>query len=167
MRSLVLPTLRGNEDGYPAAYDAVPPLPLRDLAATGEYHDFRYRVWRSVLTYPDLLYDAFDAYRLVEIHFEKDAKYTSVRELIALDLLVLSLGLAELPNRFMGPLVVQVLTLRQQAGPPTWVHVPRGLDVQQAYTKELADLLRPALHTLDPLTAPPNTSRATLHPGRA
>jgi len=88
------------------------------------------------------LYEYLDAYRIVEIHFEKDDKYQTERELVSLDLLIVVLGLAELQNRMLGPIVCKVLTLRQHEGRPTWIYLPMLLGkVRDVYGEALSTLL--------------------------
>lgn len=104
------------------------PWPLTDRKVQGDsgkqYDAFRYGVWRSVLFYfpQRLTYEYFDTHRLVEINFQRDAEYSSVRQLKDLDLLVLVKGLNEPPNSYSPHILDYTLTLRRMEGRPTWVY---------------------------------------------
>lgn len=146
--ALVRTHIRRGETSYPKVFDEQPPFPLTDLTFVGNYDEYRHRVWRSVLSYPELHYEFIDAYRIVEVHFERDPDYSSARDLTGFGLLSIALGIAELPNKFLGPLVVQVLTMRQHHGVPTWVYSPTPIEkVRDIYTNELATMLAPGLMT--------------------
>lgn len=143
LHSLVHPVIRHGEASYPVKYDTDPPWAPKDLVYVGDYTEWRHRVWRAVL-HVSATYDYLDAYRLVEIHFGQDGTYQNVRELVPLGVLMVVLGLAELPNKFIGPTVCQVLTLRQHMAQPTWVYSPIGLTDQfrAVYGQELLTMLK-------------------------
>lgn len=143
----IRPGLRGGLSTYPAEFDQVPPFPLQDLTVGGKWSDlqaFKFRAWRSLAPFRDraLRYDYMDAYRLVDIHFERDTDYEYLRQLVSLDLLVLVLGLADVPNKLLPSLIVQTLTLRRDAARPTWVFAPFSKPrVAENYGGGVADLL--------------------------
>jgi hypothetical protein len=143
--TVIKPNIKCGEEVYPSTFNGFPPLALKDLTVTGEYHDFRYMVWRSLAKYlaaNELSYEYMDAYRLVEIFLGKDTLYDRVRDLESLQLLVLVLGVSDLPNRMLPALVCQILTLRKMSGLPTWTFVTRaGSQLRTAYSNEMADLL--------------------------
>lgn len=100
--------------------------------------------WRSLTHYErsDLTYEFFDAYRLVEIFLGQDTVYTRVRDLDTVQLVIIALGVSDLPNRMLSPLMCQVLTQRRMNGQPTWVYTARiGTALRQAYDNSLSDLL--------------------------
>lgn len=140
----IKPNIRCGESEYPKRYDGLPPFPLKDLTVSGEYHDFRHHVWRSLAHYEsrDLRYEFFDAYRLVEIFLGQDSDFSRVRDLELFSLVVVVLGVSDLPNRMLPPLVCQLLTQRRMAGNPTWLYTPKtGATLRQAYDNTLVDLL--------------------------
>lgn len=153
------------EANYPPALDRAPGWPVsRSVTFIGPYHDFRRMVWRSLRDF-DGVYEFMDAYRLIEIHFDRDETYASVRELARCHLLIIALGVSELPNNYLGPVVAQAITLRKNAALPTWVYSPMTLDrVRVVYTPELADLLTSmdigARALAEAAPAPPSTAPA-------
>jgi hypothetical protein len=139
-------SIRNGETSYPPELDKYPPLELRDLTISGEYHAFRKMAWRSIAYYEaiDLRYDYFDAYRLVEIFLGQDTTYGRVRDLDDYGLVVLALGVSDLPNRMLAPLVCQLLTQRKMGGLATWVYTHQvGSSLRTTYGNALADLLGP------------------------
>lgn len=140
----IKPQIRCGETSFPPHLEKAEPLPLKDLTVGGDYHEFRKMVWRSLCHYEavDLRYDYFDAYRLVEIYLGQDADYARVRDLDSLGLVVVALGVSDLPNRMLAPLMCQLLTQRKMAGLPTWVYTAKaGSSLRTAYGNELTDLL--------------------------
>jgi len=138
--------IKCGEPSYPPSLEVLSPVPLKDLSCTGEYHDFRKMVWRSLVYYStlgDLRYEYIDAYRLVEIFLGQDSIYDRVRDLESLDLVVLVLGVSDVPNRMLPALVCQLLTLRKMSGHPTWVFSSKtGAPLRNAYgSNEMVDLL--------------------------
>jgi hypothetical protein len=140
----IRPNIRCGEDVVPPELLKLPPLALQDITSNGDYHQFRRMVWRSLLSYEDrdLRYAYFDAYRLVEIYLDKDQEFSRVRDLEGFDLIVTAVGVSDLPNRMLAPLLCQLLTQRKMMGLPTWVYVAKtGGALRQAYGNELTDLL--------------------------
>lgn len=140
----ILPNIRCGEENYPSELDQRSPLELKDIVVNGLYHDFRKMVWRSLTHYEatDLRYEYFDAYRLVEIFLGQDTTYTRVRDLDVLGMVIIALGVSDLPNRMLAPLVCQLLTQRKMAGQPTWVYTAKvGSALRSTYGNELTDLL--------------------------
>lgn len=102
--------------------------------------------WRSLVAFRDtgLQYDYLDVYRLVDIYFERDGAdgYPSIRHVVSLDLLILVLGMADLPNKLLPSLLTQMLTLRRDKSHPTWVFAPFSSSrVREVYGSEVAELL--------------------------
>lgn len=132
------------------------PRPLKDWLSIGDYVWFRRTVWRSLVAYEHTglryLYD--DAYRLVEIYLGNDPEISRLRDLEDYDLVVIVLGLADLPNRMLAPLVVQLLTQRRMAARPTWLYssTPR---LRERYGAELDDAVAPMITGVDPLSRQP------------
>lgn len=118
-------SVMGNDAAYPESYASKTPLPLADQLSIGEqsYDDFRYSVWRSLEEYSErnLSYEFLDASRVIEIYFQRDGDYESLRDLVRLDLLVLVFGEFCGPNKLMPDLIGQVLDQRRRDGRPTWV----------------------------------------------
>lgn len=86
---------------------------------------------------------AMDAYRLIEIFLGTDGEETSNAFAVDADLLVLMLGFADPPNRYLPELVLQVLNRRQMLSQATWVIL--GIDLEHVATKynsALKDYLR-------------------------
>jgi hypothetical protein len=161
----IKPAIRGAATEVPAAVAAQPPYPLADLAVGGarDYLPlFKFRVWRSLSAYRDqgLRYDYMDAARFLDIFFDRDEDYPGgLRQVARLPLLVLVLGMADMPNKLQNPAIAQVLTLRRESALPTWVFAPfDGVRVRAQYGGEVADLvgpIRPVMAgVLVPETAP-------------
>jgi hypothetical protein len=133
---------------------------LADISVGGDWQDFnkfKAMVWRSLVAYRDTAglrrYDYLDAYRLIDIYFEKDTDYETPRNLVQLDLLVLVLGLADVPNKLLPSLIVQALTLRRDAGRPTWVYAPYTRDrVNAVYGADVGMLIGEVSPVLYPST---------------
>jgi len=84
-----------------------------------------------------------DAYRLVEIFLEKDDSFDSVNQAVNPDILVLLLGFADPPNKYLPELILQVLRRRALLLKPTWVLLGIAFDiVWKKYSPELADELK-------------------------
>lgn len=110
----------------------------------GSFEAFKLMVWRSLSAYRErrLSYDYLDVYRLVDIFLSKDGEYDSVRPLVNLDIVILVLGLADLPNKLLPNIVVQFLSLRRDGYKPTWVFAPFTLGkVESVYGREVTGLL--------------------------
>lgn len=147
----IKPIVRGGETRYPELYDQYPPYPLRDLTIGGvpagltpeETRHFRYMVWRSLLQQREtLVYEYLDAYRLVDMQFERDPTYDNPRDLVVPDLVILILGVTEVPNKLLGPLVSQLVSMRRFEGKPTWVYTPMPLlRLREEYGWALADMI--------------------------
>lgn len=154
--------IRQGDETFPASYAQSPPLPFTDQLISGDYHAFRHWVWRSLLHYRDArqiaMYDYMDAYRLTEIEFERDELYGRIRDLQPLDLLVLTLGVADAPNRRLKDLVIQILTLRQTIAKPTWLYYQYPDQLREAYSPQLADMLRPLWNKQGPGAKPTRTN---------
>lgn len=121
-------------------------FPLRDFSIHSNYDFFCDRAWMSLLSIShncDLHYDFVEASRLVEIYLTQDSEYTRIRELEDLDLLILTLGVAEPPNKMLPSLVVQVVSQRTNLGKPTWIYSAVPLNsISSRYGDELACLLQ-------------------------
>jgi hypothetical protein len=101
-------------------------------------------VWRSLVPHRErrLRYFYTDVYRLVDIYFEKDTDFENLRQLQQLELVVLALGLADVPNKLLPKLLLQVLTLRRDAGRPTWTFAPFSRSgVSEVYGPAVAEVL--------------------------
>lgn len=136
--------IRCGDESYPTELDRLSPLPLKDLTISGEYHEFRKMAWRSLCHYEarDLRYEYMDAYRLVEIFLQQDSTYERVRDLDVCGLVIVALGVSDLPNRMLSPLMCQLLTQRKMSGQPTWVYSSKvGSNLRASYGNELVDLL--------------------------
>jgi hypothetical protein len=149
-RVYIRPQIRGGRDRYPEVFDTFAPYPLEDLTVGGTWSDlqtFKDMVWRSLVPLREagIRYDYMDAFRLVDIHFERDETYGYVRQVANMHLLILVLGLADLPNSYFRPLLLQTLTLRRDAARPTWVFAPftTSARLAEAYGRDVADLLDP------------------------
>jgi hypothetical protein len=95
------------------------------------------------------VYEYFDAYRLVEIYLGQDTTYTRLRDLDSSGLVVIALGVSDLPNRMLPALMCQLLTQRKMTGRSTWVYTPKiGSALRSAYGNELTDLLSPIKPTV-------------------
>lgn len=156
----IKPGIRGKLTTYPAEYHEREPFPMSDLTIGGswnQFQPFKFMVWRSLAPHRDkgLRYDYIDAYRLVDIFFEHDTQYEFLRQLASLDLLIMVIGLADVPNKLLPALIAQVLTLRQDAGSPTWVFSPFSpTRLSEKYGPDVAELLGdvkalPGISTLD------------------
>ena len=133
---------RNLKHGEPVPAVAPPgmePWPLTNQAAVGgDYHAFRYQVWRSLVHHLDanpnfrlqVRYLSLDANRLVEIQFQRDPEFKNCLELKRPGLLILVLGLVYLPSVEFGVAVVKnVLTMREQCGKPSWVYAVSRYDL--------------------------------------
>lgn len=120
----IKPPIRESEIEPPTMPASWEPWPLRDRIESGSYPSFRHAVWGSLLYYADqrVAYEYLDAWRLAEIHFERDHEFKSVRDLGALPLLILVVGVADPPNSYIPELVRSVCNLRRMHGKPTWVY---------------------------------------------
>lgn len=155
----IKPVLRGAALRYPVEYDQVPPYPLRDLTVGGggvayaaeDMRHFRYMVWRSLLVQSETLhYEYLEAYRVVDMQFGKDFTYDNPRDLVFPKLVILTIGLSELPNKMLAPLLVQVLTGRRFAGLPTWVFTPMPtVKVRDEFGWALAETLGTPVRPLE------------------
>lgn len=115
---------------------------LKDYLFVGEFNEFRYIVWASLLKYPELTYEYMDAYRLVEIYLDQDSQYKRVRDLEDLDLVVIVLGVSDLPNKMLAPLLIQLLKQRKMLGKPTWTFSSYSKDrLCQIHGSDLAVVL--------------------------
>lgn len=157
----IKPNIRCGEGVYPPELNKIKPLPLKDITISGDYHTFRQMVWRSLSLYEadDLLYDYMDAYRLVEIFLNQDNTYSRVRDLGDLGLVVVVLGVSDLPNRMLAPLLCQLLTQRKMEGHPTWVYTSKmGASLRSTYGNELTDLLNPVVGSVLDLVGTTNSN---------
>ncbi len=128
---------------------------------------FKSMVWRSLTRFrdvPSFRYEYLDAYRLVDIFFNRDPgtpSYETPRELVDLELLIMVLGLADLPNKLLPGLIVQALTLRRDADLPTWVFAPFSrTKVHEVYGPDVATLLG----DIGPVTPAPDKTIAVASP---
>lgn len=64
---------------------------------------------------------SMDAYRLIEIFLEKDAELANVSAAVDPDLLIVMLGFADPPNRYLPELMMQTFVRRDMLMKPTWV----------------------------------------------
>lgn len=164
-RVYIKSAIRLGRDTYPPELDSRPPFPLKDLVVReplSQLNAFKDMVWRSLADYrlSNLRYDYIDAFRVVDIFFEKDPEYQSIRDLAQLPLLVVVLGLGEVPNKMFPSLVSQLYFLRADAGKPTWTFLPHdNATVARVYGQQVLELLTPraAQTSLPPPPPPPST----------
>jgi hypothetical protein len=99
------------------------PWGLSDRVETGDYTAFRHQVWRSLLHFYSrrLSYEYVEGWRLVEIQFQRDPEFTSVRQLKDPELVVLVMGLADPHHDFTPAIAKNLVNLRKMYGVPTWV----------------------------------------------
>lgn len=109
-------------DPEPPDLSGQEPWPLTDRIETGSYSAFRRQVWLSLLHYSwrRLSYEYVEGWRLVEIQFERDPEFKSVRDLIQPELVILVTGLVD-PHHDFTPVIIRNLQgARRLYGKPTW-----------------------------------------------
>ncbi len=159
--NFVKPRIKSRDPGVTHLPWDSEPFPWNDVNVFGTYDNFRLMVWRSLLAYEQriLRYDYMDASRLVEIYLSQDPEYTRVRDLEELDLFILLIGVADLPNKMLPALVFQILTSRFQLARPSWVFTPlKREQFRYAYGTELSDLLNGASDHSPSLPEAPSAS---------
>jgi hypothetical protein len=119
-RHYVKPQLRRNSE-KPQVSSGFQPYPLDNVLVSTDFETFRNESWASLLAHNEPIYDFIDSSRLVEIYLSQDPVYTRIRDLEELPILILGLGVAELPNKMLPHLISQVLTFRFYISMPTWV----------------------------------------------
>jgi hypothetical protein len=153
--------IRRNEDDLPATAKDLKLLPFKSALISGEFQTFRYRAWKTLVTLlrekPTFRCLYTDAYRLVEVYFERDGEYQTIREMACApyDLIIVTLGISDVPNKLIGPLLIQLFTYRTENGLPTWVYIQNTSRLRETYNSELGDLLLPlslveGTRTVDP-----------------
>lgn len=120
----ISPKIRGTATELPERFKSFSPFPLEDFAVHGDYAQFCGQVWHSLLSYVsfDLHYQFIDAYRLVEIYLDQDVEFKKVRDLEPYDLVIVVIGISDLPNRMLPPLMCMLLQQRRMLGRPTWIY---------------------------------------------
>lgn len=89
-------------------------------------------------------FEAFDAYRLVEIFLRQDDQFENQGQAtLDQDLLILLVGFADIKNRMLPQLITQVLNRRSLLFKPTWVvlGIPY-LHISTKYSVDVEELLR-------------------------
>lgn len=124
----LLEDLREQTLGAMYAPDLVPRTDLEgrraaDTVIEGPLAGIRRHVGRVLLDMRERGEDwiTLDAYRLIEIFLGEDQIHESQFAAINPDLLVLLLGFADPPNRYLPELILQVLARRELIRKPTWV----------------------------------------------
>ena len=87
-----------------------------------------------------------DAYRLIEIFLGEDKEFQNQHAAIDPDLLILLLGFADPPNKYLPELLLQTLSRRELLRSPTWVIM--GVPLSYVSVKYNAVLLE-RLETFD------------------
>jgi hypothetical protein len=90
------------------------------------------------------VFKTIDAYRLIEIHLEKDLEYRTNYPIVNCDLLVILLGFGDPTNKYLPELLLQVLNRRELTRKPTWVLLGSTLtydNIYKKYSGELQDYL--------------------------
>lgn len=148
-RIYIKPQLRGGRERWPDGLEGEPIYPLQNLMLGGSwqmFQPFKDRVWRSLVAYRPrgLTYDYIDAFRLVDIAFEKDEEYKTLRGLSTPGLLIVILGMADIANKMLPSLMQQLYMLRFDAVRPTWTFAPFDQDrIAQMYGRDFADMVGP------------------------
>lgn len=75
----------------------------------------------------------FDAYKLVDIFLEKDEEIVNYSSLVEPDLAIVLLGFAEIANRRLPEMLLQVMSRRELRHKPTWVVL--GIPLGQVGTR--------------------------------
>jgi len=91
------------------------------------------RVLLDIYRDPARSWLTMDAYRLIEIFLGEDSKIMNQSAAIDPDLLILLLGFADPPNKYLPELILQVLTRRDLIHRPTWVIM--GLPISHVAVK--------------------------------
>lgn len=155
----IKPVLRANALRYPIEYDRYAPYPLSDLTiggggfayASDDMRDFRFMVWRSLLKQSETLhYEYLDAYRLIDMQFDRDTVYSNPRDLVQPDLVILTLGIVDMPNKMLGPIFVQVVSGRRHEGRPTWIYTPMPhVKVREEFGWAVAEVIGKPMRPLE------------------
>jgi len=145
-RTFVQPPIKQTDTQLPDSWAAKEPWPLTDRVVTGDYTDFRYMVWRSLLHHyhpTQLTYAYLDGFRLAEIKFRHDAEYETLLQLRELSLLILVIGLVDPPNahnpQYIARLAQTVRGARTMHGRPTWVYTKGQLVVPSEKAPVIAE----------------------------
>ncbi len=150
-RGFIKPQIRGTLDRYPEAYESAEPWGLVDQTRGGhlsQLQAFKFMAWRSLVPHRDrqLAYDYIDSSRLVDVMFNNDANYKTIRVMSMVPLIIFMLGLADIPNKLINPGVSQLLTYRKDSGLPTWIFTPYSAgQVANIYGSLVAGLVGPVL----------------------
>jgi len=106
-----------------------------DILIEGPLASIRRHVARVLLDSKEAGKDwlTMDAYRLIEIFLGEDREYQNQHAAIDPDLLILLLGFADPPNKYLPELLLQTLSRRELIRRPTWVVL--GIDMSQVSRK--------------------------------
>jgi len=100
------------------------------------------RVLLDLIKDPARSWLTIDAYRLIEIFLGEDREFQNQHAAIDPDLLILLLGFADPPNRYLPELLLQTLSRRELIRRPTWVILGLPLSaVSMKYNQVLYDRL--------------------------
>jgi hypothetical protein len=141
--------IRRHEEDLPESAKDLKTLPLHSMLIGGDFQTFRYRAWKTLVELlrekPTFRCLYTDAYRLVEVYFARDTDYQTIRELASapFDLAIVTLGISDVPNKLVGPLLIQFFTYRMENDLPTWVYIQNPSRLRETYSSELGDLLLP------------------------
>jgi len=95
-----------------------------DIVIEGPLASIRRHVGRVLLDMrnnPAKSWLTMDAYRLIEIFLGEDREYQNQHAAIDPDLLILLLGFADPPNKYLPELLLQTLSRRELLRRPVWV----------------------------------------------
>jgi len=106
-----------------------------DIVIEGPLASIRRHVGRVLLDAKDAnkTWLTMDAYRLIEIFLGEDKEYQNQHAAIDTDMLILLLGFADPPNKYLPELLLQALSRRELIHRPTWVVL--GIDISQVSRK--------------------------------
>jgi len=119
-----------------------------DIVIEGPLASIRRHVGRVLLDSKEAgkTWLTMDAYRLIEIFLGEDREYQNQHAAIDPDLLILLLGFADPPNKYLPELLLQALSRRELIHRPTWVVL--GIDISQV-TRKYNSVLAERLLTFD------------------
>jgi len=100
------------------------------------------RVLLDLIKNPARSWLTMDAYRLIEIFLGEDSRMANQSVAVETDLLLIMLGFADPPNKYLPELILQVLSRRELIRKPTWVIMGIPLNyVSAKYNSALQDRL--------------------------
>ncbi len=155
----IKPSLKGADD-HPLWTDA--PLPMRRVTVTGDLRGFRHWVWSSLLHYEPqgVAYDYMHIERIVDVQMKNDPEYTSLYDLVNLDLLVLVIPSYVYKNPLTPSVALSLLDQRLQR--PTWVYC--GLSARELNSRFETRDFGEALFTSDTLHVTHPSAPPVSHP---